>query len=285
MTMKTLMIIGLSLVGSLAVADGIEKGIEMYQNKNYYGARRFFVEYLDRQPDHAEACYYLGRIDYDEKKYDQAVESFDRAIRSGGNDFRFFLGRGKANLELLMQANLVMKGFYAGKTLNDFEQAVKLNPDDLEARIYLAEYFRNAPAIAGGSNAKAINHFTIAAQKHPQELHPHLALGALYRDDRNYDSAIYYHKNAIGLAPGNSITQYESGKTLALAGIDLPEGEKLLLSALAGDLSDTAKADAYYTLGLSMEKQGRREEARNYYEECLRLDAGHKSCRKALDGL
>jgi len=43
----------------------------------------------------------------------------------------------------------------AGKVREEFERAVRLSPNDVDARLDLAEFYAEAPTIVGGGEQKA----------------------------------------------------------------------------------------------------------------------------------
>ena len=64
---------------TVTAAQDISTGVKIFENKNYYGAKKFFTDYLQKNPDNAEANYYLGRIAYINKNNDEASDYFDKS--------------------------------------------------------------------------------------------------------------------------------------------------------------------------------------------------------------
>jgi tetratricopeptide (TPR) repeat protein len=262
--------------------ENFQKGIELFEGKNYQGARKFFTEVIRHNPEHHQSYYYLGRIEFEEKKHETSIGHFDRAIAMDYNNFLYYFWRGRAHLDLLLKANLIMKPVYASRTLKDFEKAVELNPDDLESRIYLAEYYGQAPSIAGGSVMKSIAQFRTALTKHPQEPYLYAGLGNQYRNTGRYDSSFYFYKKGIEMNPEYPLIHYEMGKAGAISGRELILSEKSLTRSLEGGLDSWQQSDAFYPLGRVREQLNRKELARHAYEKCLEINGDHSECKKAL---
>jgi tetratricopeptide (TPR) repeat protein len=276
-------LLGCLFCGHMAMATGdFQKGIELFERKNFMEARDFFTEILRSRPDHHVPLYYLGRIDFETGNFSGSIRFFTKAISMTSSNYEYYFWRGRANLELLFQANLMMKAVYAGRTLRDFEKAVELNPHDLESRIYLGEYYAQAPSIAGGSIPKAIAQFKAALSNHPGEGHLYRALGNNYRHLGNYDSAFYFHKKGVEIIHNYPMLHYELGKTGAVAGRELLLAEKSLIMAMQGRLDHWHHSDALYQLGRVREQLNKTELAGEAYNECLKMNPEHPECRKAL---
>lgn len=269
------------LTAGVAMSD-IRPGVALFNKTDYNGAEAFFNKYLQQHPEHAEANYYMGRIKFISESYNDAKDYLEIAIRKDPNNFLYYYWRGRSHLSLLMASNLIMKGVYASKTLNDFKTAVELNPDDLESRLYLAEYYGQAPGIAGGSASKAISQYRVAISKHPGVEYLYTGLGNQYRTIENYDSAMYYHQMAIDSDAGSATAHFEYGKTAVISGKQLNLAEKSLLKALSIGLTVNNQSEAYYYLGKLKERMDHTEQARKNYQKSIQLNEDNAEARKAL---
>jgi tetratricopeptide (TPR) repeat protein len=59
----------------------------------------------------------------------------------------------------------------AGKVRNEFEAAVNLNPNNVDARSDLAEFYLEAPGIVGGGSDKAVQQANSLAKLNPARAH------------------------------------------------------------------------------------------------------------------
>ena len=158
------------LLGStvLKAQNEIQEGIEIFENKNYYGAKKFFNDYLESDKNNAQAYYYLGRIAMEEKDLQQSAEYFDEAVDIDGNKSEYHTWKGIAYIQLLSTVDFMKQGLYAIRALNALETAVELDPNNVDARTWLAGYYAQAPVFAGGSKEKAIEQYEAAISIDPE---------------------------------------------------------------------------------------------------------------------
>lgn len=101
------------------------QGLESYQNKQYQKAERLLSEYLETDPDHWQANYYLGLICIENLQYakseDYLFKALDLVDQSKDNRAQvyFTLGRLYECLQNLASAKL------------NYLTAYRLNPDSL----------------------------------------------------------------------------------------------------------------------------------------------------------
>ena len=134
------MILGASMVHA---QDDLKQGIDIFEKKNYYGAKRFFNGYLKAHPDQPEAYYYLGRIAMEEKDLELATDYFDKATDIDDSQSEYFTWKGIAYVQLLSTVYSKKQGLYAPRALKALEKAVDLDPQNIDARMWLAGYGGN----------------------------------------------------------------------------------------------------------------------------------------------
>ena len=129
-----------------AQAPPIERGRALLRRDDPDHAAVLFREAIAQAPDSAEAHYWLG-------------VAYGRQAR-------------KANV--IRQVRLAMK------TREEFERAVELDPNDLQARFALVEFYTLAPMVFGGGDRKAFQQATEIAARDPAMGHE--ALAFIYAD-------------------------------------------------------------------------------------------------------
>lgn len=165
---------------------------------------------------------------------------------------------------------------YAGKSVDSFEKAVELEPDSLEYRTALLQFYMMAPSIAGGDDEKALTQIeaikkidavegAFARVKYLQhhekneqarELvnetlanHPNNAEILVYagfqeQKDGNYEKAFSLFEQAVdaesreGEAPVMAL--YQFGKTSVLAEDKVDKGIRALEEYLESEIPDSA---------------------------------------------
>ena len=191
-------------------------------------------------------------------------------------------------------ANLIL-GHYPEARRN-FERAIGLSPRHFHSMIGLAD----AIAAANPETTEALPLYLKASAVAPKYLEAHALLGYYYDQIEDADKALDQYGTIIALNPRNEPAQLSMGIVLFKAG-RLDDAEKALRSALginAGDaqahyyLADIglirgdlpgaqveaelavrygpAFAEAFYLLGLILERESRIDEALSRYERALR---------------
>jgi tetratricopeptide (TPR) repeat protein len=94
-------------------------------------------------------------------QFDAAVTECEQAVKQEPNNSDFHLWLGRATGEKADKASFVNAYGLAKKARGEFEEAVRLNPRNVEALDDLGDFYRQAPGVVGGGVDKAQN---IAAQ-------------------------------------------------------------------------------------------------------------------------
>jgi tetratricopeptide (TPR) repeat protein len=129
-------------------------GVTLFEHGQFAAAQQFFEAFVSQYPADPSGAYYLGRIAFESEQYDQAATWFERAVQldSGNSDYHRWLGRTYGQQAQHAGGEAF---FLARKVKTHLEKAVELNPDNIEARFDLMEYYLQAPAFLGGDAAKA----------------------------------------------------------------------------------------------------------------------------------
>ncbi|KAA3603923.1 MAG: tetratricopeptide repeat protein [Calditrichaeota bacterium] len=150
--LKTLIFITL-LCSNAFAQNGFEQAKKLFEDAQRFEAEKI----LKNLPQKNETIFLLGKIYYYEGNYEKANEQFEKIISQNPNVGEYHLWSGKNNSKRVAKVNFLKKAFIANSMKNDFKNAIKLEPNNLEARISLFEFYLQAPMIAGGSVSKAKN--------------------------------------------------------------------------------------------------------------------------------
>jgi tetratricopeptide (TPR) repeat protein len=145
----------LGLVSLAAQAsEDIATGVTLFERGQFTAAQQFFEAFVSQHPADPAGAYYLGRIAFNREQYDQAATWFEKAVQldSSNSDYHRWLGRTYGQQAQHAGGEAF---FLARKVKTHLEKAVELNPDNIEARFDLMEYYLQAPAFLGGDAAKA----------------------------------------------------------------------------------------------------------------------------------
>ena len=210
----------------------------------------------------------------------KAVEWIEKAVALDEGRVEYHLWLGRAYGSKAMRANVFQQPSLAGKVRREFERASALDPENLEARFGLLEFYLRAPGVMGGSIAKAREQAAEIAKR--DAVQGHRAAGRIAEHEKQYDAARAEYAAALREAPEKPEAYdwlgafYERRKEYARA---VETYEKLLNTPNVDELS---LAWTHYRLGALYEKQQAADLARAEYAAALSLDPTLNEARKAL---
>ena len=107
----------------------------MYEAKKYKEAESVFKTVPEKAREYAAARYYLGRIAFDQRAYDDAADYFEQATNPREADY--FNKLGAAYAAIAKNANVFTQASMALKLKKAWEKVVELEPENVEARVSL----------------------------------------------------------------------------------------------------------------------------------------------------
>lgn len=268
-------------------------------------------------PKDAASFNLLCRAYYQVRNWDRGIVACEKAVSLEPNNGLYHLWLGRIYGEKADSVSFFSAASWAGKTRTEFENAVRLAPDNVEARSNLAEYYFEAPGIMGGGKDKAEAQAQALDKISPAAAHWVRAKLAEKRKDvsaaeREYRAAIQASKDpavqwldlASFFRKQNRPADMEDAISHAVATPkDHPEvlvdAADMLMKAgrnlqFAGDLlkryldsssksEDAPAFKAYYLLGTLLEKQGDKKGAADQYTHALALAKNYSAARDALN--
>jgi len=285
MLMSSLML--LPFIFKTYAQDADNPGIQMFENKNYYGAERYFQEVITRQPENGEAYFYLGRIAEEKREYDRASVQFEKAIEKDPSKADYYAWAGINYVQLLSEVDFMKQAIYAPKAQKSLEKAVALDPDHIEARIWLAGYYANAPSFAGGSREKAKEQFVKIFAIDPNHKGALLQQGIILISFEEYDEALISFEKILELQSDYYPAYFHIGRLSQTSERFYPQGELSLIKFIdkAGEDYASSKDEAWWYLGQIYQQQDKRIEARQAFENALSLDPENEDYQKSLKNL
>ena len=97
-----------------------------------------------------------GRAALDRDDPQAAVNLLEKAVAQNPGDSHAHYFLGVAYGHLAEKAGVFRRASLARHTRDEFERAVSIDPDDLDARFALVEFYSLAPRYLGGSSQKAL---------------------------------------------------------------------------------------------------------------------------------
>lgn len=257
----------------------------LFENNRFDEARAAFDHLAASDANNPELLYWQGMCAVALNHADEAVTRLERATALKPDDARFFDALGDAYGMSALKASLFAKLGLARKCIASYDRAVALDPANVEYRKSRYEYYRSAPAMAGGGADKAA-----AEIAEIEKLDPVQGAGLradLKLKDGHVDEAFALLEQLRHKYPDSPVLRFQLGRLSALTGQHLDEGE----TALAGYLGYTPKPSdpplwaAQWRLAQVLEKEGKIQLARTHYQECLKLNPAFDRAREALKKL
>jgi tetratricopeptide (TPR) repeat protein len=269
--------------------------------------------------DNAETQNLLARAYYAEEATDKAIPPGERAIELAPQNSMYHLWMGRIYGQKAERVMALRAAGFAGKVREQFEKAVQLDPNNMEARADLAEFYVDAPGFMGGGKDKARAQADAIVSKNPALAHWIRALAA--DKDKNYAEAEKEYKAAIDASGGHAeqwlnlagfyqhrdrtpemldalnkaivAPRKSSAVFYDAAGLLFHANQKLPLAAeldnkylSAKDKSEEAPAfKAHLLMGQILEKQGDTAAAAKQYQAALALAKDFAPARDALKKL
>jgi tetratricopeptide (TPR) repeat protein len=140
---------------SAQAGDSATLGISLFEQGDITAAQQFFSTFVEEQPTDAVGAFYLGRTFFAQEQYEDAIEWLEKAVLLNEQNSDYHLWLGRAYGYQAQRTSVLWQLPLARRVRKHFERAVELNPDNIDARADLAEYYLKAPWFLGGSKEKA----------------------------------------------------------------------------------------------------------------------------------
>lgn len=271
---------------------------------------------LEKTPSDAAAHNYLCRAYFVLEDWDNAITACEKAVSLDPRNSDYHLWLGRAYGEKAENAGPLSAFGLARKLRKQIETAVQLNPANISARVDLAEFYTEAPAILGGGDDKVRGQAEALAKFAPAQAH--YVLGRLAEKQKDSAAAEKQYHAAITASGGNAqdwlnlavfykhqarwndmeqalqkVSSASAGKSDALldsadlllrAGRNPAMAAQLAREYLASDSPSERFPffQAHYVLGRALEKQGDTQGAAREYREALTLASNFPPARVAL---
>jgi tetratricopeptide (TPR) repeat protein len=305
---------------SLAYADDTEtallQGIDLF-NEGKYEEAQDLLKPLAKE--NAEAAFYLGRGYLQLNDIKPAVKWLKKAVKLDESQPQYYYWLGNACGVRAQNASIFKVPGYAKAVKKNFEKVLELDPDHLDARFGLVQFYVQAPGIVGGDKDKARLHaeeikkrdaalghqafgmvyqaeeeydkaeqeYLAAIEEQPDSVEVRYFLGFFYQQTEQGEKAVETFSNIYERHPDELDALYQVGRTGAFLGVHLDEAaEALLLYLVSEPGSDNPSiAWAHYRLGMVYEHAALPDSAKIHYQAALESNPDHKEAKKALKKL
>lgn len=261
----------------------IEQAKTFFEQRKYDRAKAVLASIEKDDPAFADAQYYLGRVAYEEKEYDDAADLIKEAIDANDKVADYYHWLGNAYRNKALTSNPFVGAMLAPKIRKAWESAAELDVRNVDVRVSLVGYYTQAPGFMGGSIDKAKE-----AANQLIKLNPTIGrreMGEIFMVEKNYEKAIVLFEEVLKENPEDYTSNYQFGKASALSGQRLDRGEECLKKYLthAPQSDEPSHAGANMRLAQIKEKMGNKADAKKFYEIALRLDDKLKEAKEGLE--
>jgi Tfp pilus assembly protein PilF len=290
----------------------VQQGVALMQQARYEDAKKILAP-MANDPDALDT---LARIAMAQGDSERAADLLTKAIKlRSAATYHYHLGQALG--DQAMKASMFGKASLAGKVRDEFEKASQLDPNLMEARFGLIDFYMIAPAMMGGSEEKALaqaaeikkrdayqghrayariyqrqkkndlarREYQDLVREQPHSAAAHNVYGAFLAGiDKNYKSGFEEIDTAIKLDPSYMPAYFRLGAVAAASGAQLARGEEALRKYLTHQPKENepSLADAHYWLGMVYEKEGKKGEAKQSYLNAQRFSPASKTVAEAV---
>ncbi len=294
-------VLGVSSAFAITAAD-VKLQLESRDKKALVSAEAL----AKAEPKNAEAWILLTRARLQSSQAEAAVESAEKAVKFAPNNSQSYFWLGNAYGSRVGQVGMFSQMSMAPKIRDAFEKTVALDPNNLDAREALLQYYLQAPSVVGGGKDKANAQVGEIAKR--DVARGHLARAQIFMSEKNTAAALKSYEAAYAAKPSDKnirmalgvgyqmaerwndafkhfrawTTQdekvgsawYQIGRTSALSGLQLDEGIAALQKYLGMPhaANDPQNKNAYHRLGQLYAKAGKKAEAKAALQAALKLD-------------
>lgn len=310
---RSFLIILLSSLTIHSFAQDLQKGIQLYKEGKLKEAKANLEDYSSKDEAYEKARYYLGRIAFDQEEYSNAIDYFKDAIKKNDQSADYYAWLGNAYGVYTQNISKIRQGMVAPKIKKNYEKAVAIDPENLDAQWGLIEYYTQAPRMMGGSMEKATATANVILSFNKKEGYRALAtvyqrdekyieaekafielvaldsnyatsLGTFYQTREMYDKAFLHFEKMSASQPENTNAIYQIGRTSALSGLQPEKGIKSLETYMTLELQEGSPSYAAAKMRLAMiyEKMGNKAKAKALYEASLNEDPKMQLAKEGL---
>jgi tetratricopeptide (TPR) repeat protein len=322
-TRTTIAVGGLLVAAAIAggcagkqAAPPVDPGVEMFEAGEYESARAHYEGKLAENPADLDATIYLGRIALRQEDLDGAIEWMEKGLELAPDSAKTHYWAATAYVvKVQKQQDIAL----VSEVKSHIEKAVELDPNYVDARLFLAGFLMNAPPFVGGDMEKAREQAAILVEQAPfrgnmflAELHkkennfdkaseayaaaavadpasadPWHALGIMYQNNKEWDKAFEAFEKAIATDPKSTQSLYQIGRTGVFSEQNTDRAIEALRQYLAIEPAEGQPtwANARWRLGLLYEIKGDVAAARAEYNAALELNPDDENVQKELNRL
>ncbi len=185
--------------------SSFEEARSLFLNNDFNAAETLFITHLANNPKDLKTIEYLGDIAGHQKDWDKAIDYYKILVETNQDKANYHYKYGGVLGMKAVKSNKFKALTMIGDIKNSFLTAAKLDPNHIEVRWALVEFYMQLPGIIGGSEKKAIEYADQLEKL--SAVDGHLAKGYIAEYSNRPKDAEMYYKKAVNI--GGSITCYQ----------------------------------------------------------------------------
>ena len=259
-----------------------EPGIQYFQKHQYQKSQQYFAALLKQDKKNVLAHYYLGRSLFQMGQYRPAATSLLQASNLRPDQSRYHYWLARAYGESARYSNFIRQAFLAPKIRRGFEAAARLDPESIDARIGLANYYMQAPRMMGGSKALALQQ--AAAISKLDTVEGQLIVALIYeRQKKNNEAENIYRRLIKWHGTKKQYAHiYDHYGALLLNQKRYPDSLAMYKKQI---LLVPNKDEAYVSMGRALQKMRQYKKALEFYQRALAINQYNRQARRRMKAL
>ena len=203
--MKQFLYLLLFVFGFSNAQTSYHKAQSLYVENQFEQAEPFFKSHLESNPNDLKTIEYLGDIAGHKKNWEKAINFYKQLITAQPNNANYHYKYGGVMGMQALEVNKFKALGMIGDIKNAFKTAAKLDPNHIDVRWALVEFYIQLPGIIGGSEKTAIAYAD--ELENISKVDGYLAKGYIAEYNNRPKDAEVFYKKAIEV--GGSITCYQ----------------------------------------------------------------------------
>jgi tetratricopeptide (TPR) repeat protein len=251
---------------------GFDAALSLFKARRYPEARVAFEQIVAVEPNNAAALHYLGRTILarnDNAAFEEGLVWLAKAVKLEPDNSVYLGIYGGASLQFAARTNSVSA---AMRGRDAMEKALAIDPDYMEAREGLFQFYQRAPWPIG-SSAKAAAQLAEIRKRNPDLA---TVLDVVSKTNaKDFSAAFKLCDQVLAKNPDDYSALYHYGRTASISGQNLERGLSCLkrcLELVPPTPASPSHSNAWQRIGNLLEQLQRAPEARAAYETALQLD-------------
>lgn len=185
--------------------ETLEDAKQLMEEKKFHAAASLLESYIDEKPNDVEGIELLGDAYGQQKKWDDAIEIYEKLTKIEPNNANYHYKYGGALGMKALSVSKIRAATFIGDVKSAFLKAAELDPKHINTRWALVELYMQLPGIIGGSKSKSLKY--AEELEALSEVDGYLAKGYIYEYDNEPELAETFYLKAIKV--GGSLTCYD----------------------------------------------------------------------------